>query len=227
MRYINSLITLFPLVLRAVPTSHPGGGFSELKNLLIPKEKGELNSRTLSTRDDCTGEGYHGIADINKPCWQYCERKVTEVIGAPVRVTDDLDCNVDKCSITHINSVTITEGFDITLGASSPAGAEGNAVLTAGASFHWSKAQTTTDSYQFQLNKGESGYLVFRPMLRQSCGIFQQLTQWSSDDGFEIVCQTPVIMEDENACGRSPIKLDSGGAQGNFTFCYSATGVGC
>ncbi|ORY14335.1 hypothetical protein BCR34DRAFT_238994 [Clohesyomyces aquaticus] len=238
MRYINSLITLFPTVLLAVPTSHSGDGTAELKNLLIPNEKGELvyatpaqiaarsTSRTLSKRDDCSDKLYNGVVDISKPCYQYCERAVTEIVGDPVKVSADIKCDVATCGITHSDAVTITEGFTITLGGSSPAGPEGNAILTGSASFSWSRAETTTDAYTFAPVKGDVGHLVFRPRLRQSCGVFQAWSQWSSDDGFEVLCNEP-ITEDGNACGRSPMKLGSGRADGEFTFCRTDTGEGC
>ncbi|KAF2471497.1 uncharacterized protein BDR25DRAFT_20332 [Lindgomyces ingoldianus] len=238
MRSITSLITLFPPVLLAIPTSNPTSDVYKLKNLLIPNENGELvyatpsqlaarsANNTLNKRDACSDKTYNGVIDISKPCYQFCEHSATEVLGDPVKVSADINCDVTTCGIAHSEAVTITEGFTITLGGNSPPGPEGNAVLTGSASFSWSRAETTTDTYTFNPTKGDVGHLVFRPRFRQSCGAFQAWQQWSSDDGFEVLCEEP-FDEDPNACGKSPMKLSTGKADGEFTFCNANTHEGC
>lgn len=140
-------------------------------NLLIPDDKGvlhyaspaQLKARhgrapfevmdSLRKRDDCSDKVFMG--DLAN-CAQYCERVVSDVTGAPTKVSPDINCNIgDTCDIAHTEAVTITEGFSINLGGNSPAGPEGNAIVSAGVSFSWSKAETTSDTWTFHPKNGK------------------------------------------------------------------------
>lgn len=64
----------------------------------------------------------------------------------------------------------------------------------------------------------------------QSCGLFQQYTYSQEDIGgkFTPVCGLPLVTEDTNACGSSPLKVtQTGKADGQHAFCNIVTGAGC
>ncbi|KAF2478131.1 uncharacterized protein BDR25DRAFT_365209 [Lindgomyces ingoldianus] len=245
MRYILPLISTLVPALLAAPTSeyHSRAATRELENLLLPNENGELVYATaaqlaarnnyldthsmLGKRDGCSEDFFDGKGNDGGTCFQYCERATSTFLGAPVKVSADINCDVATCGIAHSDAVTITEGFSITLGANSPAGEEGAGVLTASASFSWSRAETTSNTYTFNPTIGDVGYLVFRPRFKQSCGIYQVWTYYQTDDGFTSGCIDPIFYQDNNACGNSPMKLGSGFADGEFTFCRTTTGQGC
>ncbi|KAF2733345.1 hypothetical protein EJ04DRAFT_577665 [Polyplosphaeria fusca] len=238
---MHSLLPVFALLLPvtfALPTEWDGA------NLLIPDENGVLQyasrsqlqvrrdaaraqletSHQLHKRDKCD-DGIFTGSILN--CQQYCERQVSDVVGDPVKVSSGINCNVgDVCDIAHADAVTITEGFTISIGGSSPAGAEGNGILSGSVSFSWSKAETTTDTWTFHPKNGDVGYIVFRPKFKQSTGIFQQWYHYESSDAFDVQCMDP-IEQDTNASGRSPRKLDSGKADGEYSFCNTNTNQGC
>ncbi|KAF2661467.1 hypothetical protein K491DRAFT_710692 [Lophiostoma macrostomum CBS 122681] len=219
------VIIIFPSVLLAFPTASDTTKFRGLNTQLIPNEQGELVhatpsqraarsvNTTLIKRDDCSDKKYHGPADVSRACYQFCERSANTKLGDALQVSADIDCDTTTCDVAHAESVTITESFSITLGGNSAPGAEGNAILAGSASFSWSRSDSTTDTYTFHPKQGDVGHIVFKPWYHQSCGDFQSWNQWSSDDGFEVVCEDPIV-EDPNACGQSPMKLEDGKADG-------------
>jgi hypothetical protein len=165
---------LLPCTL-ALPTTTEWDG----SNLLIPDENGVLQyantsqiqahrerrdrlrleaAKSIRKRDACSDNQYIGSI-MPLTCVQFCEHSVDDpVVGDPIKVSADINCDVgDTCDATHSDAVAITESISINIGVNSPSGTDGDAVISAGASFTWSKTQTTTDSWTFHPKNGEHG----------------------------------------------------------------------
>jgi hypothetical protein len=141
------------------------------ENLLVPDKDGVLKyaspaqvkarrdrieyeaSHSIQKRDYCSDGVFMG--DLAS-CGQYCEHQVKDIVGAPVQVSASITCNIgDTCNVAHTNSIAIQEGFSITIGGQSAAGPEGNALITGGASFSWSKTETTSNTWTFNPKEGQ------------------------------------------------------------------------
>jgi hypothetical protein len=106
---------------------------------------------SLSRRDcsDSPSVTVSGNSDLY--CASYCEKSTTNVVGAPIKVSDNIKCTTPTCSDSHQYSTTITSTFTVNVGLSSK---EAEDTLSAGASWSYAVAVGVTDTYTFNLNRG-------------------------------------------------------------------------
>jgi hypothetical protein len=163
-----SIALLLPLLSAVMALPQPAA--APYKNMLVPNENGVLVYATpeqiaekmanreshhrISKRDDCDKRD---VKFAKKPsCTQFCERAVSDIVGDPVKVSANINCDVETCAIAHAESTTITDSITINIGGTSGAGAKGISTLTSSVSYAWSKAEMTSDTYTFTPTKGRS-----------------------------------------------------------------------
>ncbi|MEC1261008.1 hypothetical protein P9D34_11180 [Bacillus swezeyi] len=172
-------------------------GFTEVKieEPGYPDLATTLNSLAASS-DDFTTQDY-------REYWKYSESKVTTYTGNPIQVTSTINCNTKGgCSISKIVSSTVSASFSVDTQA------EKNAIK-AGVSYTWVSSASDSSRYTYNLQKGEAGYIAFKPSKRKSSGKLKRYSNW---DGY---------LFSKSAYCRNPIKLKNGEAKGVYTFVFT------
>ena len=127
----------------------------------------DILSDFIAKRDKCSAPQ---IGD-DDDCYSYCNPVTTQIDGPPIQASDEISCDTSSCSGAHANSVTITEGFSVSVGFSTKSA---ETPITASASFMFSQAISSTNTYTFTLMKGDSGHIEFTPRLNKVCGTLKK-----------------------------------------------------
>jgi hypothetical protein len=143
-------------------------------------------------------------------CANYCEQSSVRIIGSSTAVSADVDCTTG-CSTAHAYAVTVTSSFTINAGMSFT---EGEATLSAGASWQFQNSAATTSTYTFTPQREDEGHIGFKPYFERSCGELTNYNVGVNDDVEVVVCGNSVIRHDGNACGQTPLTLGSREANG-------------
>lgn len=152
-------------------------------------------------------------------CYTYCEKSNKRITGDPQKVGTDANCDLEKCTGQHSDTLTVSQSFSISIGATGDTESGEEGILKTGASvgvdWSWSKTTASTNSWSFDLANGDVGHVVFRPYYQQSCGVLSYYGQSCVDDqGMDCICDDAAYAEDENSCGLTPIITSDGFADG-------------
>ncbi|KWU57728.1 hypothetical protein AWW70_21375 [Bacillus mycoides] len=134
--------------------------------------------------------------------WKYSPSSTSTVTGSTKKVTSEIWCNSNSCSISKSVGVTVSESYSVS------ATAEKNAIK-ANAGFTWTTSATDTSTYSFTLGFGDSGYIGFKPYLRKTSGSLKKYSNW---DGY---------LFSKSAYAYSPKKTSSGEADGFYYFVHN------
>jgi hypothetical protein len=170
------LSTIFILPLLSAVMALPNPVPAPYKNMLVPNENGELVYATpeqiaekmanreshhkVSKRDDCDKRNAQNAK--KQGCSEFCERAVSDIVGDPVKVSADINCDVATCAIAHAEATTITNSITISMGGTSGATADLISTFTGSVSYTWSKAEMTSDTYTMNPTKGKSSHNLTR-----------------------------------------------------------------
>jgi hypothetical protein len=165
-------------------------------------EKENLEDEFTGGTEDSQGPTITPFADVDIRTWSYKENSATKYYGDPIKVSGSLDCNTSTCRVDKQWQANISKSYSVS--ASSEVKA-----INAGTSFTLTSASSSSSTYSFTINKGQAGYVVFKPYKRKSTGT---LTQSSTMYG---------KIKSKSAYARSAIKLRTGEADGYYTFVYT------
>ncbi|WP_102027700.1 DUF6060 domain-containing protein [Salirhabdus sp. Marseille-P4669] len=140
---------------------------------------------------------------------QYDESGNYQKNGSAVRVSDDLICNAVKCNVYVEMSRTIRSAFSTNLNSTY----ERNTV-SAGVSFSYTKEAENSlkNGYNWEIKRGETAYVAFRPHLRRSYGYLYHYIE----DGGSKWESSPR----EYSSVEYPIEKYNGTAEGEFYLVY-------
>ena len=102
---------------------------------------------------------------VSDGCYTFCDvAPPVQEYGPPQKVSQQLNCTIGTCRITHLESVTVTETNSV------GGGIDIGGIINAETSYEYSKSLQTSDSFQFELEEGEQGYVIFAPLMNKVCG---------------------------------------------------------
>lgn len=160
-------------------------------------------------------------ATLQPVCNIYCPMMSHIVTGAPMKVSDDIECSGTTCSISHAVGITISSSWSVSASLSSNAGmSEDKNLLSFGGSatfgfyYTWTQSESTTNSYRFNLAMGDQGYVQFIPYMVETYGVMMYFQGTGFDTEVECVDGTlpdvsaHVVGYDDMACGQAPYTID-------------------
>ncbi|MGP7818208.1 DUF6060 domain-containing protein [Niallia sp. 01092] len=158
-------------------------------------EKEDLANEFISTDKTPQDPTITPYADVDLRTWVYKESSATKYYGNPIKVSASIDCTTSSCRVDKQWQATVSKSYSVS------ASSEIKAIDT-GASFSLTSAKSSSSTYSFTINKGQAGYIVFKPYKRKSTGT---LTQYSTVYG---------KIKSKSGYARSAIKLRTGEADG-------------
>ncbi|MEY8742417.1 hypothetical protein AB9M62_23440 [Bacillales bacterium AN1005] len=172
-----------------------------LENEFIDNSESPV-SKLVATNSIKSNQTVTPYADIDWVTWRYKEKSATKYYGDPIKVSASIDCNTKTCRVDKQWSATVSKSY------SASAKTEVKAI-DVGASFTLTTAKSSSSTYSFTINKGQAGYVAFKPYKRKSTGTLSQVSEMRG------------VLKSKPAYARSAIKLKTGEADGYYTFVYT------
>ncbi|KAI9649374.1 hypothetical protein NHQ30_001949 [Ciborinia camelliae] len=211
----------------------------------MPTGKPDSNCPKKSTVDS-SGHCSRPIPNIpgKQGCTGYCEMELTVVYGQEVPIMDGSCQAGTTCQISQGQSVTVTNGYSISVGIGMGTGKDITEMLTSsfniGASYSWSQSvgYTTTETFSKTLDDKTCGYWTFIPYLMKyvapspiflsltpyrSCGTLTSTPQGTMAAGYHDwdsapYCTKKSYTDSPNWCNTTPYKDSHGHAEGKVVF---------
>lgn len=140
--------------------------------------------------------------------WSYLKfvpTKSTSYVGDPVKVSADINCTASTCSLGH--GVSFSRSIAVTYGTATKAE---KSAISQSLNITYTEVKATTNSFTFNLKKGQKGYVAFKPYKIRRDGYFQQC--YSRGMG--------CFKTNKKGYVRIPKQLSDGNANGVFYFVY-------
>lgn len=183
---------------------------------LTPEEYNNLNLN-FETEDDITQEDSLFEEDLNsnslitpmdsfRTWYKFVPTTSTSYTGDPLKVTADIGCTTAKgCTIGY--GETYTKTISVTYGNATNAEKE---LIKSSLGITFSSATAKTSSFIYSLEKGDVGYIAFKPYKIKKNGYFALCNNESS------TC----TKTSKTGYARVPKKTSTGRADGIFYFVY-------